>query len=159
MNMNAAANNAITCRAATTADLPALAELRWEMEVERHGDQFSLAVYTEAFDSAMRADMERGSFRAWVAEAEGSLVACVVLLWSPFPPHFEQFGRKRGFVSSVYTRPEFRRRGLGRTLMRMLMETSRELGVTRLVLWASDMGRPLYEELGFAPSRAMEFNF
>jgi ribosomal protein S18 acetylase RimI-like enzyme len=158
MNMNAAANNAITYREATTVDIPALAKLRWEMEVERHGTQFSLEVYTEAFDRAMRADMERGSFRAWVAEAEGSLVACVVLLWSPFPPHFEQIGRKRGFVSSVYTRPEYRRSGIGRTLMRMLLDASRQLGVTRLVLWASDMGRPLYEELGFTPSRAMEIN-
>ena len=59
----------VTFREATAADLPALAELRWEMEVERHGKQFSLEVYSDAFDRSMREEMERGHFRAWLAEA------------------------------------------------------------------------------------------
>jgi GNAT superfamily N-acetyltransferase len=148
----------ILCREATVADIPALAELRWQMEVERHGAQFPLEVYTEAFDRAMRADMERGSGRAWVAESDGALIACVVLMWSPTPPHFEHMSRRRGFVSSVYTCPEYRRRGIGRRLMQTLIAASREMNITRLVLWASDMGRPLYEELGFIPSHGMELN-
>lgn len=148
----------VTFREATAADLPALAELRWEMEVERHGKQFSLEVYSDAFDRSIREEMERGHFRAWLAEAGDLPVACVVLIWWPTPPHFENLNRKRAFVSSVYTRPDYRRRGVGRTLMTMLMDASREMGIQRLILWASDMGRPLYEELGFTDSRGMEFN-
>ena len=156
--MSAHTEQSVTFREATTEDLPALAELRWEMEVERHSQQFSLEVYAAAFDRSMREEMERGHFRAWLAEADGQAVACVVLIWWPTPPHFENLNRKRAFVSSVYTRPDYRRRGIGRTLMTMLMDASRGMGIQRLILWASDMGRPLYEELGFTDSRGMEFN-
>jgi hypothetical protein len=42
--------------------------------------------------------------------------------------------------------------------MEMLVEYAREQKIQRLVLWASDMGRPLYESLGFRDSRGMELN-
>ena len=64
----------------------------------------------------------------------------------------------RGYVSSVYTAPEYRRRGVARTLMDNLLAHARELGVTRLILWASELGRPLYLDLGFVPSRGLEWN-
>lgn len=158
IEMKSDTDQSVIYREATTADLLALAELRWEMEVERHGQQFSLDVYSEAFVRSMRDDMERGHFRSWLAEAGGRPVACVVLIWWPTPPHFENLNRKRGFVSSVYTRPDYRRRGIGRELMQTLVATSREMGIQRLILWASEMGRPLYEELGFTDSGGMEFN-
>lgn len=156
--MNSETEQQVTYREATTDDLPALAQLRWEMEMERHGDQFSLEVYSAAFDRSMREEMRRGHFRAWLAEADGNAVACVMLIWWPTPPHFENLDRKRAFVSSVYTRPDYRRRGIGRALMRTLIATSREMGIQRLILWASDMGRPLYESLGFTASNGMELN-
>jgi hypothetical protein len=31
-------------------------------------------------------------------------------------------------------------------------------GLSRLILWSSDMGRPLYADLGFIPSRCMELS-
>jgi GNAT superfamily N-acetyltransferase len=61
-------------------------------------------------------------------------------------------------VSSVYTMPEYRRRGISRQLMLMLIAEARELQIRRLVLWASDMGRPMYEGLGFEPSHGMELD-
>jgi hypothetical protein len=42
--------------------------------------------------------------------------------------------------------------------MEQLVARAREMGVQRLILWASDMGRPLYLDLGFAPSPALELN-
>ena len=62
-------------------------------------------------------------------------------------------------MSSVYTAPEYRRLGIARRLMTMLLDAARELGVHRLLLNSSDMGRPLYESLGFVtPTREMEIN-
>jgi hypothetical protein len=42
--------------------------------------------------------------------------------------------------------------------MEQLIERAQEMGIDRLVLWASDMGRPLYVDLGFEPSRSLELH-
>jgi GNAT superfamily N-acetyltransferase len=148
----------LTYRAATPGDAAALAFLRWHMEVERHGTEHPRDEYMANFVAALRPEMERGTHQAWLAEAGGEPVACVILIWWAMPPNFEQPHRKRGFVSSVYTRPEYRRQGVARRLMELLIAGAREQGVQRLILWASDMGRPLYEGLGFISSRGMELN-
>lgn len=157
--MTSYTESAVTFREAKVEDIKTLARLRWEMEAERHGAEVALEVYSEAFDRSVRSEIERGNFRAWIAEADGEPIACAVLIWWAMPPTFESMNRKRGFVSSVYTRPEYRRRGVGRLLMQSLLSFCREQEISRLVLWASDMGRPLYEELGFTSSHGMEFNF
>lgn len=154
---------AITYRMATVGDIPGLARLRWEMEVERKKQQVDLEAYAAAFDASVRGPLAAGTHVSWLAEADGGYgepqpVACVTLIWWDLPPNFENAHRRRGFVSSVYTLPAYRRQGISRRLMQMLIAWAREQGLLRLILWASDMGRPLYSELGFAPSRGMELN-
>lgn len=148
----------ITFREATVADIAALARLRWQMERERKGGDLSLKDYTHAYVAATKAEMERGAHQAWIAEAGGEAVACVLLVWWMMPPNFENLARKRGFVSSVYTQPDYRRQGIARRLMEMLVERARADGVLRLILRASDMGRPLYLDMGFVPSRGLELD-
>lgn len=148
----------VTYRMAGVEDLPALARLRWEMEVERKYATMDLDAYTRAYIDALRDDIARGANVSWLAEDGGEAVACVTLVWWNLAPNFSDAHRKRGFVSNVYTRPAYRRQGISRTLMTTLIAWAREHGLHRLILWASDMGRPLYEYLGFAPSRGLELN-
>ena len=49
----------------------------------------------------------------------------------------------------MYTRPEFRGRGVAGRILAMLMQKSADLGCCKIYLNASDMGRPLYEKAGF----------
>ena len=147
-----------TYRVASVDDVPALAALRWEMEAERRDATLAAETYIAAYDTAIRGEIERGTYRAWRAESGGEAVACVILVSWAVPPHFDVLYRRRGCVSSVYCRPAFRRQGITRRLMELLIVHAREQSVGRLVLWASDMGCPLYESLGFIPSRGMELN-
>lgn len=153
----------VSYRAATADDIPALARLRWEMEAERHPERHATVTrdaYAAAYAASVRADMGRGTHCAWIAFADGGEpVASVTLIWWAMPPTPANLHRKRGFVSSVFTRQEYRRRGISRRLMEMLIEQARAEGIDRLVLWASEMGRPMYESLGFGQSRGMELNF
>jgi len=61
-------------------------------------------------------------------------------------------------VVNVYTEPEWRRRGIARALMQTLMAWAVDRGFDRVVLHASDDGRPLYESLGFAATNEMRWN-
>jgi ribosomal protein S18 acetylase RimI-like enzyme len=54
-----------------------------------------------------------------------------------------------GRIRNVYVAPQFRRRGVGRALTLAAIAAAEEMGVSRLVLGASDDGRSLYEALGF----------
>jgi GNAT superfamily N-acetyltransferase len=148
----------ISYRMATAGDLPALAALRYEMEVERGRAGPSLEEYTAAYAEATRDELIRGTHRAWLAEADGEPVGCALLVVWTMPPNFTSSRRTRGFVSNVYTRPTYRRRGIARHLMELLVAWARAEGVGRLILWSSAEGRPLYKALGFTPSRAMELN-
>lgn len=149
----------ITYRAATPQDVRALAALRWQMAVEQHGAGSPLEDYATAYEASLLAGLEQGTHLAWLAEADGQAAGCVLLIWWAMPPSLDNFHRKRGYVSSVYTVPEFRQLGIARQLMTLLLDAAREQGIQRLLLNASDMGRPLYESLGFVtPPRELELN-
>jgi GNAT superfamily N-acetyltransferase len=60
-------------------------------------------------------------------------------------------------VVNVYTEPECRGQGVARALMRVLMKWASTLGSGRVVLHASDAGRPLYTSLGFHPTNEMRW--
>jgi GNAT superfamily N-acetyltransferase len=148
-------------RMATLDDLEALADLRWQMQVEWHEEAFAPGErerYIATYSTEMRPEMERGRICAWLAEDAGRLVAAVTLIWWVVPPTLDRPRRARGQVSNVFTVPEYRRRGISRELMRLLIAHARTLGIHRLVLWASDMGEPLYLGLGFAHSHALELS-
>jgi ribosomal protein S18 acetylase RimI-like enzyme len=149
----------VTCRTATAEDAEALALLRWEMRLEQHPEeQGDRAAFVAACARQTRPELARGTYCAWLAEVGREPVAGVLLIWSVMPPHFDRTERKRGFVSSVYTRPAYRRQGIGRRLMSLLVEHARREYVQALVLWSSEMGQPFYESLGFQPSNALELD-
>jgi GNAT superfamily N-acetyltransferase len=151
----------ITYRVATLGDLETLAGLRYDMQLDMADDPSPMArdVYIATYTIQMREEFIRGRALAWLAEDGGQAVAAVTLLWWVVPPSVEWPVRRRGQVSNVYTRPAYRRRGISRRLMELLLAAVRERGIQRLVLWASPMGEPLYKGLGFGPSRAMEMDF
>ncbi len=60
-------------------------------------------------------------------------------------------------VLNVYTEQAWRRKGIAEMLMRTILDWSLENGVASLVLHASEMGRPLYERLGFTSGNEMYY--
>lgn len=142
----------IRFRAATADDVETLAELRWQMAIERNAGKVTREDYIAAFRESVGGELAQGRYLAWLAEADGRPVACTVLIWWQMSPNLENLHRRKGYVSSVYTHPDYRRLGLARTLMEMLVAKARELGITTLLLNASTMGRPLYLSMGFVVS-------
>ncbi len=74
------------------------------------------------------------------------------------------FGRS-AWLGNIVVAPEYRRRGLGMALTAHLVARCRELGSANQMLIATEMGRPVYEKLGFVqtgeyvflkPSRPVE---
>src|SRR6266511_1903850 len=59
-----------------------------------------------------------------------------------------------GWVGAVAVVPEARRAGLGRALTEAAVAWLRERGAGTIQLYATDMGRPIYERLGFVAEGA-----
>lgn len=53
---------------------------------------------------------------------------------------------------NVYTRREYRRRGIARKMVELLIRETWKKGVTEISLDATESGRPLYESMGFTDS-------
>lgn len=63
------------------------------------------------------------------------------------------YGRASAWIGMVLVHPDFRRRGVGSTLMNRCIEYLRQLGVECIKLDATDAGRPVYLKLGFRDER------
>ena len=66
------------------------------------------------------------------------------------------FGRELAWIGMVLTDPAYRGRGLARGLMEHALEFLRASGVAWVKLDATDMGRPLYQSLGFHDEGTIE---
>jgi GNAT superfamily N-acetyltransferase len=84
-----------------------------------------------------------------IADAEGEPAGSGGVIFEDRPPHVRYGANLCGYVLNIYVLPEFRRRGIARSIMLRLISEARARGTIKLRLHASDFGRPLYESLGF----------
>jgi GNAT superfamily N-acetyltransferase len=144
-------------RRAGTADLKTILYHRRRMfEDMGYTEPEALARAMASSAGLVERGLRQGTYHGWLAEtADGTVVAGGGLLHLEYPSHPRDPEPRRTFVVNVFTEPEHRRRGLARRLMDEMIGWCREAGVRGLYLHASDEARPLYRELGFAPTNEM----
>ena len=86
---------------------------------------------------------------AFVARAEGRLVAAAYLLIIEKPANPFFLNGLDSEVLSVYTEEEYRGKGICTSLMSNMIEYAREHQICRIDLVATDEGYPIYKKLGF----------
>ena len=87
-----------------------------------------------------------------VAVDDGRCVACASMSYIEIMPTFSHTSGKRAHLMNVYTEESYRRRGIARQLVNMLIGDARAHGATEISLDATESGRPLYESMGFKAS-------
>ncbi len=60
---------------------------------------------------------------------------------------------EKAYIMNMYTVPEYRRRGIARHVLDLLVRDSCRRGITAIMLEATAAGRPLYEKYGFVGMR------
>jgi GNAT superfamily N-acetyltransferase len=142
-------------RIATLNDLDPLIELRILMQEEVNGavPEASKASYREKLRSYFTDEMSNGSYFSAVAEVDGKIVSCNGMCIYRKPPSITGGTGWVGYISNVYTKPEFRGKRLASELMKRIIDQARQLGVDKLHLGASEMGKGVYERVGFGKPR------
>lgn len=64
-------------------------------------------------------------------------------------PTFHNPTGKKAYIMNMYTRPDYRRKGIATKTLDLLIQDAKKRGVTSISLEATDMGRKLYERYGF----------
>ncbi len=112
---------------------------------EQEGDLLAgkMAVY-------LAEHLEDESTITYLAVEEDRLIAKATLcLYQVLPKRHNPSGRI-GYVFGLYTRPEYRDRGLGARLMEKLLEEAKAAGAGEVYLSAQRKAVPLYTRLGFS---------
>lgn len=138
-------------RMAAREDAALLMRLRLEMlrAVNRLPSDYA---FSEALVENSERYFQTGDQATALALENGEAAGCASLSYIGIMPTFSHPTGKRAHLMNVYTRPGYRRRGVARRLVRMLMDDAKEKGATEISLDATASGRPLYESLGFRAS-------
>lgn len=143
--------NKIIYRKTTKADMKILMKLRLEMLREVNGLSGEYE-YDENFIFESRRYFESGEQTTVIASDGETLVGCASLSYTWIMPTFSHPTGNRAHLMNVYTRADYRRRGISKKMVEILIDEAKENGVTEISLDATEMGRPLYESLGFKAS-------
>lgn len=137
-------------RKAGLSDVEILVELRKQQLVEEGIDpnidiDYELISY---FNDALR----NGSLVEWVVEDDNRIIATAAIAFHQFPPTYTNKSGKKGYITNMYTKDEYRGKGIATALLNKLAAEAEAKGVSKLWLGASKMGRPVYEKFGFQAS-------
>ena len=90
-----------------------------------------------------------GTYVSWLALDGEKIVGTSGMSFVEKPPYFSCPSGRIGLLSSMYTAPAYRRRGIAKELLRRVTEEARAYGCGTVQITASDMGVLLYTAFGF----------
>ncbi len=93
--------------------------------------------------------MAEGTFVSWLAFDGVKIIGTSGMSFVEKPPYFGCPSGKMGLLSSMYTDPEYRRRGIAKELLDRVVKEARNYGCGTVQITASDMGVKLYAAYGF----------
>ena len=93
--------------------------------------------------------MADGTFVSWIAFDGEKIIGTSGMSFVEKPPYFGCPSGKMGLLSSMYTDPEYRRRGIAKELLDRVVKEARNYGCGTVQITASDMGVKLYAAYGF----------
>jgi RimJ/RimL family protein N-acetyltransferase len=146
----------VVVRRAATEDAWELTRLRRVMlktfqEIHDEAWEYSCK---DAFEQAL-SDPD-GMIQAFVIDAgdfPGKLASCAVGVIQQRLPSPENHSGLIGYIQSVSTDPDYRRRGYARAAVEATLEWLDSCGVPTTELVASSMGDDMYRDLGFSEPR------
>ena len=140
-------------------DVPQLIRMRFDFTAESKDiapelyEPFHIEC-TEFFNEIKETDR----WNIWIAEVEGVIVSHIfveIIDTVPRP------GRKKspyGYVTNVYTVPEYRSKGIGGKIMEENNSWAKEYGLSFLVVWPSETSVEFYKKHGFEQEKEVMKN-
>ena len=104
---------------------------------------------TPALNDYYARHLDDGTFCAWLALLDGEIIGTSGISIVEKPPYFGCPSGRIALLSSMYTAPQHRCKGIAKTLLSRVIEDARKQGCGTVQITASDMGVKLYTAFGF----------
>ena len=141
----------IEYKIATNDDIELLMSSRLEM-LKVVNDLPKDYVYDDVIVNESRDYFLNGDHVTVLAIDGGEVIGCASMSFMWIMPTFSHPTGKRAHLMNVYTRSEYRRQGIARKMVEMLIDETWKRGATEISLDATEAGRPLYKKCGFEDS-------
>ena len=151
-----------TVRPATIADIDELVRLREQFSAEFSGVAVSppgAPKWQDALREVLAERMGGPWLHVIVIDGTDGLVACAAGTVDQRLPGPRLPDGRVGYVASVYTEPEYRRRGYSTAMMQALLAWFTDTGVARVDLHAADAAEAIYRRLGFTDHLGASMNW
>ena len=93
--------------------------------------------------------MADGTFVSLLALDGEDIIGTSGMSFVEKPPYFGCPSGKIGLLSSMFTDPKYRRKGIAKELLSRVVNDARDYGCGTIQITASDMGVKLYMDFGF----------
>lgn len=142
----------ITYHKANPNDAHTLTDMRIMFALELSGDQpietiAALRAQMVSYFSKATAD---NSCISIMAKMEDEVVGIGTVHFREVPGNFKNLSGKWGYIMNMYTLPNYRRNGICRNILNLLVEEGKQHGVTAFELHATADGEKVYLQEGFA---------
>lgn len=110
-------------------------------------------IFDETLVEYSREYFLNGNQTTILARDEGKVAGCASISYITIMPTFSHPTGKRAHLMNVYTAESYRRQGIARQMIQMLIDEAKEKGCTEISLDATEAGYPLYKSLGFTENK------
>ena len=131
----------------TEKELPTFIEMRIN-QLREEGAKEEIDLHPALLDYYNR-HMADGTFVSWLALDGEKIIGTSGMSFVKQPPYLCCPSGKMGLLSSMYTDPNYRRKGIAKELLSCVVEEARKYGCGTVQITASDMGVLLYTNFGF----------
>lgn len=135
-------------RKTNASDIETLMDVRLEM-LRVVNDLPEDADFDKSLVDSSREYFLHGDQTTVIATDGGKTIGCASISYINIMPTFDHPTGKRTHLMNVYTNKAYRRQGIGKKMVEILIEEAKSKGCTEISLDATEQGRFLYEQLGF----------
>lgn len=139
----------ITYQRATEEHIEELSQLRGMFLSELSKDPNNKIEFVDSNLIYLKKAIPREEFIAWIAIDKEKIVATSGIVFYTIAPCKSSPNGKVAYIQNMYTLKEYRRKVIARELFARTIEEAKAKGCTKIMLNASDDGKPLYEQFGF----------
>lgn len=131
-------------------DIEMLAEMRWQHENEEEGPfEMSKSDFMNRCGVFLKEGLKAGEWTYWIAEHEGIIISNIFVRTIKKVPRPQEMVSQIGYVTNVYTRAEYRNKGIGSNLLEKVKSWATDNDIELLFVWPSEQAVGFYERQGF----------
>ena len=106
----------------------------------------------KAYSRKLEKEIPGGTCKAWVVKNGNEVMASGGITIVSSVPVPGDTNHKVAYLHSMYTEKEYRGRNYAQQIIHTAIQYCKDNGINRVVLNASDAGKPIYERIGFVSS-------